>query len=90
MNYTTFINNELKKIQINIQTYKENINCMLDDLKNSVYENKLLIEDNLNDPEYRTEIEQCKRHIHFASEQIVELKDVQGKLKTLESFLKTL
>lgn len=90
MNYTTFINNELKKIQINIQTYKENINCMLDDLKNSVYENKLLIEDNLNDPEYMNEIKQCKRHINNAEEQIVELKNVQGKLKTLESFLKTL
>ena len=90
MNYTNFINDKLKEIQINIQTYNENIKYMLDDLKCSVDECKILIKDNSNDPEYMNEIKQCKRHINNAEEQIVELKNVQEKLKRIESFLKTL
>ena len=90
MNYTNFINDKLKEIQINIQTYNENIKYMLDDLKCNVDEYKILIQDNSNDPEYMNEIKQCKRHINNAEEQIVELKNVQEKLKRIESFLKTL
>ena len=90
MNYTNFINDKLKEIQINIQTYNENIKYMLDDLKCNVDEYKILIKDNSNDPEYMNEIKQCKRHINNAEEQIVELKNVQEKLKRIESFLKTL